>query len=232
VAYPSASPDGRFLLYTTLSSLYLYRFGATSDLLVTRMGAPGFASLSPDGTRVVFSDGDELWLTSAMGGEVPTVLVDGSGGPAGYPVFTADSQSVLFGSQATIQSIGVDGAELQTLLVDPNGNGFPTPALSPGYQSVATVVACAVDSTFTLRTYALKSFPTTCETGKIVTPVPQTVVAKGLAWGPTGILAYSDGEDVYVVSAEGGTPTKLTGDLTGGHDFATTPTWAPACTTL
>jgi len=180
----------------------------------------------------VYSDGDELWLTSTIGAEAPTVLVDGSDGPSGYPVFAADSQSVLFGSQATIQSIGVDGAELQTLLVDPNGNGFPTPALSPGYESVATVVSCAVGSTFTLRTYALKSFPTTCETGTIVTPVPQTVVDNGLAWGPTGLLAYSDGADVYVVSAEGGTPTKLTGDLTGGHESATAPTWAAACTTL
>jgi hypothetical protein len=235
VVYPSVSPDGASIVYadSSLDALYLYRFGATSDVTLGTMGVTGFGSLSPDGVTVVYGDGIDLWRVPAKGGGAATLFVPGNelpGGAAGYPVFTQDSQTVVFGALGAVVSVDVASGAMQTLVASASSEGFGNPALSPDYQSLAAIVSCD-GSDYALRIYPYASLPAVCESGVLVTSVTLGAIGNDPAWGPTGLIAYSDDLNVILVNAAG-TTTNLTADLTGMTDLATEPTWASACTKL
>jgi hypothetical protein len=233
VVYPSVSHDGASIVYADASrgALYLYRFGAASDVTLATTGTTGFGALSPDGTTVAFSDGSSLWRVPAGGEGAQALLFLGSpGGPALYPVFTQDSETVLFGTPLAVSAIRLSGGRARTLVASASSLGFGNPALSPDYASLAAIVSC--DGTdFTLRTYPYGSLPAVCESGTLIVNVTPGAAENDPAWGPTGVIAYSDGQNVILVTAAG-TTTNLTADLTGMTDTATEPSWAPACTKL
>jgi len=235
VVYPSVSPDGASIVYTdsSLAALYLYRFGTAADVTLATMGMTGFGSLSPDGTTVVYGDGIDLWRVPANGSGSAMLFVDGSGlpgGAAGYPVFTQDSGTVIFGVLGAVAAIDVASGTMRTLVAGASDEGFGNPALSPDYESLAVILSC--DGTdYALRTYPYAALPAVCESGVLVTNVAIAASENDPAWGPTGLIAYSDGLDIILVSTAG-TTTNLTADLTGMTHTATEPTWASACTKL
>jgi hypothetical protein len=235
-SYPSTTPDGTALLYAgpELQHLYLHHFADGTDTVLDTLSQVGFGSLSPDGTLVAFGDGNDLWIVGLSGSPAQQLLISGQATPtgaAGYPVFTADSQTVIFAVGGLVQSIHPDGSALTTLISDSSIDTFPNPALSPDAQQLVAVVSC--DGTaFEMRTWPVSSLPAPCTTGTVVTTVPGGTPYYDQAWGPTGLIAYSGGHDVFLVSATGGTPTNLTADITGTTASASEPTWVPACVAL
>ena len=227
---PSVSPDGTELLYSngSLSQLFVYRFADRSNQPLVTQGGVGHGSISPDGRTVVFGDGQNLHLVGVDtdSGAERSLLAEPMGNAAGYPVFTQDSSTVVFGANQVVQSIAVDGSHLETLLTQ--SDMFPNVTLSPDYTQLAAVVECGAGS-FELRVYDFASLPAPCEAGRVVTTVPSSAYYYSPSWGPAGQIAYADRQDVFVVSALGGTPRVLTSDLTGPMSPAFDPSWAPAC---
>jgi len=235
-SYPSTTPDGTALLYAgpSVESLFLYAFAGGTSRPLDTMGKTGFGSVSPDGQTVVYGDGNDLWVVGASGSPAQHLLVEASSTPsgaAGYPVFEQDSQTVVFAVGGLVQSIQAGGGGLSTLLTDSAPGTFPNPALSPDRQQLAAVVSCD-GASYELRVYPLASLPAPCTAGAVVTTVSSAPPYYDLAWGPTGLLAYSGGDDVFLVGATGGVPVNLTADLTGVLASASEPTWAPACAAL
>jgi Tol biopolymer transport system component len=235
--YPSTTPDGTALLYADegLSQLFLRRFADGTTRQLDTMGKVGFGSIAPNGQTVVYGDGNDLWVAGVDGPPAQHLLVPADSTPtgaAGYPVFLPDSQTVVFAVGGLVQSIKIDGTGLSTLLTDSDPIRFPNPALSPDGQQLAAMVSCDSGSTYDLRVYPLASLPAPCTAGVVVTSVPVAPPYYDLAWSPTGLIAYSGGHDVFLVSAAGGAPENLTADLTGPMATASEPTWAPGCTAL
>ncbi len=235
-SYPSITPDGTGLLYAgpSLQSLFLYDLAGGAEQQLDTTGQVGFGTVSPDGATVVYGDGNNLWVVGVGGALVQQLLVPSGSTPtgaAGYPAFERDSKTVVFAEGGALQSIATDGSGRATLLTEEDSDTFPNPALSPDGLTVAAVVSCDL-STYELRTYPLASLPAACASGAVVTTVPGSPPYYDLAWGPGGLIAYSGGNDVFLVSAAGGAPQDLTADLTGPDASASEPTWAPACAVL
>jgi Tol biopolymer transport system component len=230
VTYPSVSPDGTELLFanSSLSALYLYRFADRTNQELDTSGGVGYGAVSPDGRTVVFGDTDLFRVSVEDGGE-QTLVMESQPNAAGNPVFTRDSQTVVFGATGVVQSVRIDGSDTQTLLSESN-ESFPNPTLSPDYRELAAVVSCG--GPLELRVYPFESLPAPCDSGRVVTEVPSSPPYYAPTWGPDGLIAYTGTQDVFVVSAAGGTPRNLTADLTSPASPAGDPTWAPACTVL
>jgi hypothetical protein len=217
VTNPSVAPDGSSIVYQspTDGTLYVYRFGAASDVaLATGPIGPNGASLSPDGALVVFTSENGIAVVPADGTGAPQNVGSLHGGSA--PVFTEDSQAIVFKTDNLIESARVDSGNVAVLVDtggDPNAEtAISNPAFSPDYESLAAVVICGPGqyAPVTLRTYSFASLPAPCTGGRVVTAVR----GGALSWGPTGLIAYADEYDLFLVSATGGTPTNLTSDLT------------------
>jgi Tol biopolymer transport system component len=230
--HPSVSPDGTELLYSnnSIGQLFLYRFSDGSNQSLATAGGTFPGAVSPDGRAVVYSDEINLWLvgTGADAGAERSLLKPGH--QAAYPVFTKDSSTVVFSAPYVVQSIAVDGSHLETLLTQSAMSPFVT--LSPDYTELAAIVQCSdrpYHSPYELRVYDFASLPAACESGRIVTTVSISPEYLTPSWGPTGLIAYSDGQDIFTVSSGGGTPADLTADLTAPLSAASDPTWAPSC---
>ena len=235
--YPSVSPDGTTLLYAhdATQHLSLHRFADHTEQVLPTQGQVGRGSVSPDGSQVVYGDGNNLHLVGVSGSPAEHVLVSAAltpGNAAGFPSFTGDGQTVIYAAGGVVQSIGADGTGAKTLLTtDTSSVEFPNPTLSPDAASVAVIASCDGPS-IALRTYPLASLPTPCSSGAVVTAVTDVLSYYDPAWGPTGLIAYATGQGMLIVSASGGTPTNLTADLVGPTAGVLTPTWAPSCASL
>jgi hypothetical protein len=198
-----------------------------------------YSALSPDGKTVAYTHGYDVRLVNVDGSN-DRLLLQGSTDSNfvyGHPSFTNDSQTVLYGFVTTFSAFGsihVDGSAMTTLVTeDGPGPQYPNPTLSPDGTSVASAIGCAGDdagATTKLRVYPFASLPAPCASGRIVTVVDDNF-SGGVnpAWGPSGLIAYGSGNDVYVVDASGGTRRNMTAALTPGTDAAFDPIWAPAC---
>jgi hypothetical protein len=205
--------------------------------------ALSYSAVSPDGTTVAYTIGYDVHLVN-IDGTADRLLIQGSQNQGliyGHPAFTADSQTVLYGALGNFGSIPVAGSNGPTILVTQDGTEgpqFPNPSPSPDGSSVASVISCAgfdagVTET-TLRTYPFASLPAPCASGTIVTTLRSYSSAYNSsanpAWGPSGLVAYGSGTDVWIADPSGGgLPRNMTAGLTRKTGAAFDPVWAPAC---
>jgi hypothetical protein len=229
----SFSPDGTQVFYETFTdpddagfvqSLIVEDLGTGATRVLVSGPAidsfPGYnllsySALAPDGHTLAYTYGYDVHLIDIDGSNDRVLLQAPSDGSVvyGHPSFTSDSQTVLYGSAGDFGSIGVDGTGMTTL-VSQTGLGplFPNVTPSPEGASVAAVMGCAgmdaaAEST-ALRVYPLASLPAPCESGTVVTYLPNRFAApnesSNPSWGPSGLIAYGAGVDVYVVDPAGG----------------------------
>jgi Tol biopolymer transport system component len=245
-SFPWISADGAALIYTVEGGggLYLHRFTDGSDQAIAHPSGvlSGFAALAPDGSSIAYSTNAGLELaplTGAGAGQatllVPSSAVGELGDSPAFPVFSADGAQIVFGTHTAIGLVDVGSDTLEVLLENPEGFvGVDNASFSPDRQRLVAGVGCPV-GTYGLRVYTFADLPDLCEGGTLIasfgapgaTPFYPT-------WGPTGLIAYWNGEyDVMLVPAVGGQSVNLTSDLTAGGDgVAWMPAWAPACTEL
>jgi Tol biopolymer transport system component len=123
---PLPSPDGRYVTYTSFNSLasqlqiHILDLTTGEDRMITEKGGPseGFATFSPDGTRIVFvryyDNTDEIWIRPIEPGAkaIPA-------GPA-YPMvegqyigssFSPDGKYVIVNDPASKETRLVDAVE-------------------------------------------------------------------------------------------------------------------------
>lgn len=250
--FPSVSPDGTELLYATPlqpdagggggpnapdSALYAYDLVAhTERLLVTTQGLT-YSALSPDRQTVAYVSLYSLHAASPGGANDRTLLAGPNGDGAGYghPTF-ADSQTVVYGTGGAIGAIGIDGSNNRTLVMQTATLLYPNVGFSPDHQRLAAGVYCDPTTAPALAVYDWASLPAPCGSGQVLAAVTESSSFNGAndpSWGPTDLIAYGSGTDVYVVPATGGTPTDVTQSLTdAGMLTAEEPVWAPGCVTV
>ncbi|MFI5297109.1 MAG: hypothetical protein ACHREM_03345 [Polyangiales bacterium] len=236
--YPSVSPDDLSLLYANndASKLFAYRLLDHTTTTLATTGTVGHGAMSADGQTVVYGDGIAI-LTIGVGGGSQRFLFPNpisASVTAGYPVFLGSTSTVLFATSGALNSISLDGSGFRTLLtVDAtNGPEFPNPALSPDSLEVAAVVRCASDSVPGLRVYSVASLPQPCAHGQLLTTTTETLNYYDPAWGPTGLLAFSESRDIMVVDPRDGSVRNATTSVTTDKSAAVSPTWASGCVDL
>jgi Tol biopolymer transport system component len=246
--YPSVSPDGTKLLYTTSfvptsdggndTALYLFDFASQTALLVVSSFSMSYSALSPDLQTVAYSANYGLYAIGADGTNNRSLVVGSPGnGAYGHPTFASDSKTILYGTLGVVGSVESDGTNNQTLLTGVVGSfWYPNPAFSPDYSQIAVGIFCDQTSPFDLLVFQYASLAeTACSSGTVLTTVSESSAenmgATDPSWGPTGLIAYGSYSDVWVIPATGGTPTNVTSKLTGdaGAFTASDPVWAPAC---
>jgi len=245
--FPSVSPDGTELLYATPlvdaggggpgapdSALYAYDLvGHTERLLVTTQTLT-YSALSPDRQTVAYVSGYSLHLASPGGANDRTLLAgpNGDGTGYGHPTF-ADSRTVVYVTGGAVGAIGIDGSGNRTLVSQSATQLYPNVGFSPDHQHLAAGVLCDQTLTPALVVYDWASLPAPCGSGKVLAQVSESSSFNGAndpSWGPTGLVAYGSGNDVYVIPASGGAPTDVTQNLTdAGMLTAEEPVWAPGC---
>lgn len=253
--FPSVSRDGTKLLYATFldedggtdipdggddSALYLYDFASGTASLVVTTSQLTYSALSPDGKTVAYTTGYSLHAIAPDGTNDRALLVGPDCGYGfGHPTFAADSSTILYGAGGMVGAIGIDGSGNETLLsAIPGSFQYPNPAFSPDYQRIVVGAFCDQDSPDALRIYPYASLPgATCESGQLLVDVSEGSSpnsANDPSWGPTGLIAYASGQDVYVIDPSGGLPRDMTAELTGdgGTITASDPVWAPGCAAM
>jgi hypothetical protein len=246
--FPSVSPDGSKLLYATClpvdaggvnnSALYLYDFGSGLEKLVVTTTDLTYSALSPDGKTVAYVTDYSLHAIAPDGTNDRTLLAgpNGCGTGYGHPTFTTDPHTVVYATGGIIGSIDIDGLGNMTLLTAiPGSFQYPNPAFSPDHTQIVVGLFCDQASPDALRVYPYASLPgATCLSGQVLVNVTEGSapnMANDPSWGPSGLIAYGSGADVFTIPASGGTPTNMTATLTGegGAVTASDPVWAPPC---
>jgi Tol biopolymer transport system component len=215
------SPDSRRLMFGTAltdnNDLYVIdRDGSGLERVTETPGLDGAASWSPDGARIVFErerSGERVLYVAAEDGSDAEPLVEGR-----LPAWSPRGDTIAYSTPRS------DG-DVDLWLIDADGTN-PRPLVAEdgddlwaSWSPEASAIAFAVDGTLAI---------VDVETGA-TTPIEidRDIVGdtplEFAAWGPTGRIAFSTGNDIWTVRSDGTEPLKVGGSP--GRDV--TPAWSP-----
>ncbi|HEV7643630.1 MAG TPA: S9 family peptidase [Pyrinomonadaceae bacterium] len=118
VSDPQVSPDGQWVAYTVgdlnwdgnryVNQVYVARIGGGTPQQVTKTdkGAASQPRWSPDGKRIAYVTGGQLWTMKPDGSDTVQITTLSSG--AGQPVWSPDSHWLLFSSDVYPECSGDD----------------------------------------------------------------------------------------------------------------------------
>jgi hypothetical protein len=249
---PSVTPDGAALLYASNNSIRRFDFASQTDRVLLVGAGAQYPAASPDGTLIAFTTQLALHVANADGSGDRTLLAQPDDGCCSWwyihPAFSVDSRSIDFvepfavaNDAYELDSIGVSGGGLRTLGTDsPVGlSSWIQLAFSPDASRFAAALVCGDQVTLRVYDSAILTRSTAqsfCDVGQLLTAAG---VAEGnnVSWGPHDQIAFGLGtslaplgDDIGVVSANGGPVTNLTRDM--GNTKAFYPVWADACVQL
>ena len=244
--YASLTNDGTKLLYVTfedetdggdVGTLYLEDLDHGTATRILSGPSPSYSALSSEGNSLVYTLGYDVHVIDVTGNDDRVLLQHPADAPWGYghPVIVGSSDTFLFGFGGAFGSIHLDGSADTTLVDDGNGFDYPNPAVAPDLANVVSALQCPDDMLPSLRVFSYASLPAACDSGRKLAPTQGYSSAPNAAadpaWGPTGLIAYADAKDVYVVDPAGGAPRNMTATLTAGlsNGGAFDPLWAPGC---
>ncbi len=163
---PKFSPDGRSVVYVSWPDQFLFRAntdGSNPVQLTDARFAVFLPSWSPDGTRIVFSDGrsdpSTIYVIPASGGE-PQRVIPGDAEPESDPTWSPDGKKIVFGDLLPERSsfhIRVADVSTKTVTDLPGSTGMWSPRWSPDGRYIAALTA---------EEHSLKLFDTRTQTWK------------------------------------------------------------------
>ena len=151
----------------------------------------------------------------------------------GNPSFLEDGKTIVFDRGGAIESMTTDGTGRKVLIAE-DGTlvDFPNASLSFDRKSLAAIVDCGG---ITLRTYSVGALPASCQSGTLVTKVNLNGANAGSSgWSPSGRIAFTQGQEVFVIPSTGGAAVDVTASLglTNKGAAAAHPVWTPPCATV
>lgn len=218
------SPDGNHVAFTTGFSsggynpaglltppkATLWIVSTAGGAAPVKIGEGGGAHFSPDGKRLVYRSGADLWAVSVGAGEAkPEMLVRG-GAAFGQPVWTADGKGMIFvqdrGGWSFLgrHTLGSDRVEWLVTGAD----RLSHPVLSPDGKTIAYLRWPGREHTVTYDN--LENQPVSVETVALAGGKPTTLWSSGPRGGSyisddnEGLLRWSDDKTVVFRSEENG----------------------------
>lgn len=195
---------------------------ARAVLVPTSVGAT-MASWSPDGCRIAYAAGQQLYLANADGSNATPIY--SAPAPIDYASWSPDGHQLLFvqapGLGARIWRVNVDGSSPALLTAD------SVTMISPSWSSDGTLIAFGRSmSKFQTAPYELVVVSSNGTSPQVVA----TNVAQGAAWAPgSHRLAYATtsivgGFELHTIAADGSDDRFVLAMPYSAFDFA----WAPA----
>ena len=218
---PAWSPDGSKLAVVThwagRNGIELLQPNGDALGMLTIDGGDAYPAWSPDGTTVAFTNGPNVFLVNASGGDRRQLTTDTSG-YASRPTWSADGTTIAFsayrddaGYSQDVYTVGVATGKEKQLTT---GTYETSPAWSPDGKTILftsardgteAIFAMNPDGTFIRRLSTL------------------SVYADNPAWSPDGTeITFDSNLQIWVMNADGSGARQLT---TG--DSNNYPTWQP-----
>jgi Tol biopolymer transport system component len=227
VAYSHRDDDGDWSLWLMDPD------GSDPECLVDTPEADTAPAWSPDGSRLVFGGGDDLYVSESDGSDV-TLLLDGGGTTRfSNPDWSPDGSSIVFSAthdgreEPDIMAVDSTGEHLRTLIS--SGEQFvfvDEPAWSPDGRHILFL---ADDSGGWRDLYLMR--PDGSDV-RLLLHRGFDLDGSGLGWSPDGSsIAFQgdrDGGCLYVVNARGKNPRRLVEGCSEGVDL----TWSPDSRTI
>jgi Tol biopolymer transport system component len=210
---PSVSPDGQKILFTcnyqNLCTMNVDGTGRTT-IFSQSSGFPPQASFSPDGTKIVFSNSNTIYVMNADGSGAVSLGVTGE-----LPVWSPDRSKIAFDDYRDVYVMHADGTG-QTRVTD-----GAAPATNPSWSPDGSRIAFSRLDSSQADVYSIR-LDGTGETGLTTSPD----FDGSPAWSPDGQkIAFGSTRDhvpadpgffddyvseVYVMNADGTGQTRLT----------------------
>ena len=117
-------PDGRIIYASSHGSQHdIYRIDAdgsnVTQLTTTDMFSEPDPSLSPDGTKIVFARGPDIWVMNADGTGATNLTNFGTGESGGWPQFGPDGSKIVFqyalNNNSDLMTMDANGANRSNL---------------------------------------------------------------------------------------------------------------------
>ena len=218
--YPSLSPDGNSVVYASnrLGGYQIYEMdlaSGTSIQLTHGIGEVNAPEISPDGSRIVFTDIfghlSRIWLMDRDGSN-PHELYSQAGADSLDPTWSPDGTRILFavgaGTDKLLYTINVDGSGLQPVSADFHTRGRTD--WSPDGQWISSYAG----SGFRWKIYLLKPDGTQLHQVQVggvglapaFSPDGQWIVFTGYLDHPDD----PDGCEIYIARLDGSGVTRLT----------------------
>ncbi len=180
---PAISPDGTQVVYPDAGSLQIRELGQLQPQVIPDTEGAKFASWSPDGEWLVFTDGTRLWKVRPSGAqktliaESPVEIHSGSGGIAwdenGWITFTSGGSGLLRvaatgGTPELVVEPGEGEEDFHGVTVLPGGNGIITIVHRTDLQSTIALITDGGRKQLLHIPGAFLGPPTYCSTGHIL----------------------------------------------------------------
>lgn|SRR6266850_4359588 len=189
--------------------------GSNQTRLTNRMGPDVDPDWSPDGTRIVFTGSDGIYVMNADGSNQTRLINMGFYG-SGDPAWSPDGSGIALTHNGEIWVVNANGGNLTRLTISTLFEAQMQPSWSPDGTRISYTTIPIFSDQWTQDDEIVVMNADGGHKANL-TNTPGVVDARS-AWSPDGariaFASYRDGNnEIYTMNADGGNPTRLTNNL-------------------